>query len=260
MLAPAQLRRWAAAAGVLTVVLAGIPTLAACVPTKAEQAREVDDGSGFSPPGRSAPVFPPSGLVPVDLLVEGLVYDFTAAPADRNLWTPDDAQATCAARSIVDAVGAPRLSELGYRPGTDGNGLNQVALTSSERQVVAERFASCVDLADAVGTILMGDDQMTGAQADCIAESLRERELLLPFADAYAFGENVDPFAGDGQLAEALLTASGVCLGEDAFDWLDSDLPGETEGTVPGPTTTVPGTPDGLANRTGSAGRATSGG
>ncbi len=225
-----------------------------CVPTKAESAREVDDGSGFAPPGRTPPVFPSSGPVPVDLLVAGLVFDLTDAPADRNLWVPDEAQATCAARSIVDSIGAARLSELGYRPGTDGNGLNQIALTAAERRTVAERFAACVDLADAVGTILMGNDQMTGAQASCIAGQLRERDLLLAFADAWAFAENVDPFAGDGQLAEALLTGSQVCLGEDAFDWLDADLPGSSDGTVPGPTTTVPGTPDGLANRTGSAG------
>ncbi len=239
---------------VATLVALAAAGLVACVPTKAESAREVDDGSGFAPTGRAAPVFPSSGLVPVDLLVEGLVFDFTDAPPDRNLWVPDEAQATCAARSIVDAIGAPRLSELGYRPGTDGNGLNQVDLTSAERRTVAERFASCVDLADAVGTILMGDDQMSGAEASCITERLREGNLLLSFADAFAFAENVDPFAGDGALAEVLLTASQVCLGEDAFDWLDSELPGSGDGTVPGPTTTLPGTPDGLANRTGSAG------
>ena len=245
-----QVRRGAAALLVGLALLVGV----GCVPTKAESAREVDDGSGFVPAGRQPPVFPSSGPVPFDLLVAGLVFDLTDAPADRNLWVPDEAQATCAARSVVEAVGAGRLSELGYRPGTDGNGINRIALTSAERRTVAERFAACVDLADAVGTILMGNDQMTGAQAACIAEQLRDRDLLLVFADAWAFAENVDPFGGDGQLAEALLTGSQICLGDDAFDWLDADLPGSSEGTVPGPTTTVPGTPDGLANRTGSAG------
>ncbi|MFZ4433122.1 MAG: hypothetical protein ACOYOQ_08000 [Microthrixaceae bacterium] len=243
-------RRGAAGLLVALALVAG----SGCVPTRAESAREIDDGSGFAPSGRPAPVFPSSGPVPVELLVSGIVFDLTDAPADRNLWVPDEAQATCAARSIVDSIGSTRLSELGYRPGTDGNGLNQVALTAAERRTVAERFAACVDLSDAVGTILMGNDQMSGAQADCIAEQLRERDLLIVFADAWAFAENVDPFGGDGQLAEALLTASQACLGEDAFDWLDADLPGSSEGTVPGPTTTVPGTPDGLANRTGSAG------
>ncbi len=237
---------------VLVAVLCALTV--ACVPSDTEGATELDDGSGFAPPGRTAPVFPPTGLVPADLLVAGIVYDMTEAPVDRNVWVPDEPSATCAARGIVDGLGAARLSELGYRPGTDGNGLVQVALTTAERELVADRVAGCVDLRDAVGTLLMGDDQMSGDDAACIADGLEQRGLLARFASAFAFGENVDPLSGDGALADALLTSAQVCVGSDAFDWLDSELPGSDDGTAPAPTTTVPGTPDGLANRTGSAG------
>ncbi len=236
------------------VVAAMLLLAVACVPSDARDATELDDGSGFAPPGRTAPVFPPTGLVPPDLLVEGIVFDMTQAPLDRNVWVPDEPSATCAARGIVDGLGAARLSELGYRPGTEGNGLNQVALTSAERELVAERVAGCLDLRDAVGTLLMGNDQMSGADAACIADGIAQRGLLVRFAQAFAFGENVDPLAGDGALADALLASAQICVGADAFDWLDAELPGSSDDTVPGPTTTLPGTPDGLANRTGSAG------
>lgn len=224
------------------------------MPSNTRDATELADGSGFVPAGRTAPVFPASGLVSPELLVAGIVFDLTDAPVERNVWVPDEPSATCAAEGIVEGLGAERLSELGYRPGTEGNGLNEIALTTAERDVVAERLAGCLDLRDAIGTLLMGNDQMSGADAACIAESLQQRGVLARLAEAFAFAENLDPLAVDGAFGDALLTGASVCVGEGAFDWLDVDLPGSGDGTVPGPTTTLPGTPDGLANRTGSAG------
>jgi len=239
---------------VVALLIAPLVALTACVPTKADSASEVDDGSASASTERTPPVFPSSGVIPVNLLVDGLVFDLTDTPGDRNLWVPDEPQARCAATGIVDDLGAPRLSELGYRPGTQGASLNEVALSDVERGQVADRFASCVNLGDAVGSLLMGRDQMSGTQAACIADGLEQRNLLLPFAEAFAFRQPVDPFAGDGALATAMLDYSAICLGDDSFTWLDANLPGAANGTAPAPTTTVPGQSDGLANRTGSAG------
>ena len=239
---------------VVALMIALLMTVSSCVPSKADAASEVDDGSASASPERTPPVFPSAGVIPADLLVDGLVFDLTDAPADRNLWVPDETQARCAANGIVQDLGAARLSELGYRPGTQGASINEIALNDVERRAVADRFASCVDLGDAVGSLLMGRDQMSGKQAACIADGLEQRNLLLPFADAFAFRVPVDPFAGDGALATAMLDYSAICLGDDSFTWLDANLPGVVAGEAPAPTTTVPGQADGLANRTGSAG------
>lgn len=241
-------------APVIAALIALVMAATSCVPSKADSASEVDDGSASAATGRTPPVFPSAGVIPVNLLVDGLVFDLTDTPGDRNLWVPDETQARCAADGIVQDLGAPRLSELGYRPATQGASLNEIALSDAERRAVADRFASCVDLGDAVGSLLMGRDQMSGKQAACIADGLEQRNLLLPFADAFAFRRPVDPFAGDGALATAMLEYSAICLGDDSFTWLDASLPGVAGGGTPAPTTTVPGQADGLANRTGSAG------
>lgn len=215
---------------VVALVIVSWAGLTSCVPSRSDAASEVDDGSASAATERTPPAFPSAGVIPANLLVDGLVFDLTAAPSDRNLWVPDETQARCAADGIVQDLGAPRLSELGYRPGTDGASLTEIALSDPERRIVADRFASCVDLGDAVGSLLMGRDQMSGTQAACIADGLEQRNLLLPFADAFAFREPVDPFAGDGALATAMLDYSTICLGDDSFTWLDANLPGSAGG------------------------------
>jgi hypothetical protein len=238
----------------LVALLAGA-LLVGCMPQDKGAADEVGDGLTEAP--AAPPKFPDTGPVSAELLVEGLVYDFTSAPTDLNLWTPPADQARCAAQKIVQALGAPRLSELGYRPATSGASLNDIDLSVAERTSVAQQFSACVDLTEGIAGLLMGDGHMESSQALCITKGLASQGLLQPFVEAWAFGRETDPFEDDGALATALISYSKVCLPNDAFTWNDADLPGDddVQGTGVGSgttTSTVPGTPDGLSSRTGS--------
>ena len=236
----------------LCAVLVAVP-VAGCLPQERGEAREVPEGDEAP---AAPPSFPDSGPIPAETLVEALVYDFTAAPSDPNLWVPSLAEARCAAEGIVEGLGAPRLAELGYRPATSGASLNDVGLTTSERAVVTERVRACVDLTRAIGALLMGDGQLTGPQAACMAEGLAGRGLVDDVVVAWVVGRTFDPLAGDGALADGLLSYAEVCLPDNAFGWTDANLPEEdVTGTARAgaPTTTVPGQPDGLSSRTGSA-------
>jgi hypothetical protein len=237
--------------GALSAVLV---VAAGCLPQERGPAREVDLEDGAP---RRPPVFPDTGPVPRELLIEGLEYDFTASEADLDLWTPPADEAECAATRIVDTLGPPRLSELGYRPATSGASLNDIDLTDAERDIVASTFAACVDMRQAVASLFMGDGDMESREALCIADGLEQQDLLDPFARAWAFGRTVNPSANDGELAIALMDLVEVCLPDDAFDWPDRNLPGddEVQGTGLGSgttTTTLPGTEDGLQSRIGS--------
>ncbi|UDY36793.1 hypothetical protein [Dermatobacter hominis] len=235
----------ACALGALVVVATG------CLPQERGPAREVE-GADAAP--SQPPTFPDTGPVPRELLIEGLEYDFTASEADLDLWVPPADQAACAATRIVDTLGPPRLSELGYRPATSGASLNDIDLTDAERDIVASNFAGCVDMRDAVASLFMGDSDMQSKEAVCLADGLAKQDLLDPFARAWAFGQTVNPAADDGTLANALMALAAVCLPDDAFSWTDRNLPGddEVQGTGSGSgttTTTVAGSQDGLQSR-----------
>ncbi len=246
-------RRLRLATSVLALVVVGAAATA-CLPQERGEAREVDE-AGEAP--AEPPTFPATGPVPRSLLIDGLVYDFTANQASLDLWVPPADQARCAATRVVDTLGPPRLSELGYRPGTSGASLNDIDLTDAERELVAAQFTSCVDMREAIASLLMGDGHMEAREATCIADGLKAQGLVDPFARAWAFGRTVNPAADDGAMATALMSLAGVCLPDDAFSWYDTNLPGgdEVQGTGSGSgstTSTVPGTPDGLQSRIGS--------
>ena len=241
-------------ASLLVVLLASATS---CLPQDRGSAEEVQEEESAQP--AAPPQFPETGPVPADLLVQGLLYDFTSVPTDLNLWVPPTKQARCAAEKIVGTLGASRLSELGYRPATSGASLNDIDMTTGERDSVALLFQSCVDMTQGVAALLMGDSHMSSTEALCMSEGLASKNLLAPFVEAWAFGREVDPFSDDATLAGALLDYTSVCLPDDAFTWNDTDLPGDDElqGTgISGASTTstVPGTPDGLSSRTGSNG------
>jgi hypothetical protein len=225
----------------------------ACVPQDKGAAREVADARSADPVP-TPPKFPDTGPVPPELLVKGLLYDFTSVPNDLNLWVPPTDQATCAAQKIVSTLGAARLSELGYRPATSGASLNDIDLTAGERDSVAQLFQSCVDMTEGIAALLMGNGHMSSSAALCISKGLASKQLLAPFVEAWAFGRAVDPFKDDAALTEAILSYSAVCLNNGAFTWNDANLPGDDQvqgsGSSAAPTTsTVPGTPDGLSSR-----------
>jgi hypothetical protein len=187
---------------------------------------EVDDGSESGRAVVVAPVFPDGGVVPVDLLVEGLVFDLTNRPARLDNWAAPTDQAECAAEAIVDALGAERLSASGYRPGVVGASLNDIDLSAAERELVADAVQECVDMVEAVAAMFYGDGRIRPSIASCLAEGLGERNQLRPFVTAVVFGAAVDPFANDSALATALLDQSVVCVPDTAFNWSDLDLPG----------------------------------
>lgn len=229
-------------------------SLTSCMPQKRGPVSEVDDRT--EGPARP-PAFPASGPVSRDLLIDGIVYDLTSSEADLDLWVPPVEQAQCAATQIVDTLTPPRLSELGYRPATTGASLNDIDLTDAERSTVAMLFAGCVDMREAVASLLMGNSHMEAREATCMANGLRDQDLLAPFATAWAFGRTVSPASDDGVLATAMLSLAKVCLPGDAFDWYDRKLPGDDEvigsGQGSGTTsTTVTGQEDGLTSRIGS--------
>ncbi len=206
----------------LAVALMG---LAACIPQNKGDVGEVDDEDA---PGSAAPVFPETGRVPDELLVEGLVWDFTNAPADLNLWVPSDAEARCAAEKVVANLG-DRVSDLGYLPDTSGASLNDIALTQAERQNVTSLFESCVDRSQAMASLLLGQRSMTVEDAACMADGLVEAGVMTELIEAWAFGEQVDPYRDDGAVASALVSYANICLGDSAFFWLGVDLPGDED-------------------------------
>lgn len=219
---------------------------------------EVDDGTDSARSEPVAPEFPQDGVVPADLLVEGLAFDLSNRPVDLRYWAAPTDQAECAARRIVEVLGAQRLSEVGYRAGVQGASLSDIELTEDERIQVADAVQDCVDVVDAVAAMFYGDGRIPATVADCLATGLGEKDQLRPFVVAVVFGTAVDPFASESVLATALLDQSVVCVPEAAFDWPDLELPPgdvvldeNSPGGVPGspfpddqpaPSTTVPTT------------------
>jgi hypothetical protein len=245
--------------------LAVVLVASGCVPEERGPRAEVDDGSDSARPDRAAPEFPAQGEVPAELLVEGLVYDFTTRPRDQDYWSPPTPEAQCAAQGIVEGIGATRLSTLGYRVATPGASLNDIGLTDDERVVVVDRFMGCVNMVEGVASVLFGDGRIRADAATCVAEGLSERDMLRPFVEAWAFGRAVDPFASDAVFASTLLSAANVCIADADLNWsdlrlpdgdplIDSDLPGGASGSAhvddrkssttstaaPSPSTTAP--------------------
>jgi hypothetical protein len=199
--------------------------LAACIPQNKGEASEVDDENA---PVSDAPVFPETGRVPDELLVEGLVWDFTNAPADLSLWVPSDEEARCAAEKIVAGLG-DRISDLGYLPDKSGASLNDIALTQAERQSVTSLFESCIDKGQAMSALLLGQSAMSAEDAECMSDGLVNAGVLTEMIESWAFGEQIDPFRDDGAVASALVSYANICLGESAFLWYGVDLPGDEE-------------------------------
>lgn len=208
------------------VLVAAMAVAGACLPQDRGEADEVPDGADAYQ-GQGPPQFPETGPVSAELLVEGLVYDFTSAPNSLDLWVPPVSQARCAAENIVATLTPARLSELGYRPATSGASLNDIDLTSAERDSVSLLFQQCVDMTQAVASLLAGNGRMSTKAALCMARGLEDKGLTGVFADAWAFGREVDPF--DDDLADTLLQYAAVCLPGNVFNYPGVDLPGDDE-------------------------------
>ena len=207
---------WLLASLLVFVVLSG------CVPKDLSNHTEV---GGAEEVVTEPPVFPETGRVPDELLVEGLVYDLSTNEVDPGLWTPTGAEARCAAEAIV-AVNGEKLSDLGYQPGVEGAGINDIALTSAERDGVVQLFLGCVDAEQMLGSLFLGDDQMRPSEAACMARGLADSALPGAIVTSWVYGVGLDPIGEDGKLAAELMAHANVCLPEDVFLWNGLQLPG----------------------------------
>jgi len=197
--------------------------LVACVPTETTGVAEVDDGGDAGAPDRPAPTFP-DGDVPAGLVVDGLAHDLTTKPRDQDYWAPKAAEARCAAEQIVDVLGSDRIVQLGYRPGTPGASINDLALEDPEREAVVDAVAGCVDLVQAVGSILYGAGRIPASAASCVARGMGEAGAR-PILEAWVSGRAVDPFEEGSPFASLLLGNAQVCIADTALDWPDVRFP-----------------------------------
>lgn len=205
---------------VAAVVAVGV---GACVPTEHGEVSEFDlDEDATS---LTAPEFP-DGAVPDDLMVTGLVYELSSRPADLSFWSPSPAEARCVAEEMLGIVGSDRLTSLGFRPGTDGGSLADLAFEEPERSSIGTAFAGCVDLSEAVATLFFGGGRISASAARCAADTLDQTGQLAPFASGWVLGSPIDPFGGDTPLARSMIDAATICIADDAFDWPDVELPG----------------------------------
>lgn len=207
-------------------LLAGAVLLAVsgsgCVPKNLRDPIEV---GGAQDVVTEPPVFPETGQVPPELLVEGLLYDFSTNEVDMDLWTPKPSEARCAAESIVDAFAVP-LSDLGYEPGVDGAGINDIALTAQQRSSIADLFLSCIDIEQMLGALFMGSDHMAPSEAACMGRGLAATGFARALVGSWMAGKGFDPIGEDADNANLLLQYANVCLPSTAFLWNGLQLPG----------------------------------
>ncbi|MGB6058465.1 MAG: hypothetical protein WBF71_09385 [Microthrixaceae bacterium] len=214
---------------VATFVVAGLVT--SCVPRRTSDTSTVKGATHLIEGAAKPPVFPTTN-VPKALLIDGLIYDFAVAPLDPDYWSPSKKEAKCAATAIVDRIGAQRISDLGYRVDTPGASLNDVALTTEERDAVVEEFSRCVDMQEALAALLFGDGRIRTRAATCLSQVISTKGLLPQFVKAWIFGEAVNPFASDAALASALSTGSQVCINANDLNWPDLSVPGSDQGLI----------------------------
>lgn len=218
-------QRVAPGALLAALVVLAVALAPACVPKKVSDPVEV---GGAREVVSQPPVFPETGEVPPELLVEGLVYDFSTNEVDLDLWVPSDDEARCAAESIVEGY-AGQLSDLGYEPGRSGAGINDIALTADERAGIAELFTACVDAEQMLGSLFMGASHMTPREASCMAKGLATTAMPLGVVSAWMAGDGFDPIGEDGALAVLMLDYTDVCLSPYSFFWTGVDLPGDED-------------------------------
>jgi len=212
----------------LTVAVVGLAVAAlvvsACSFRSSGEPVEVGDAVAAA---AGPPQYPETGEVPPELLVEGLVYDFTTADADLDLWVPPTSEARCAAEKIVQNHGK-RLSDLGYEPGRTGAGINDISLRAEERESISTLFRSCINTVEAIASLFMGGGHMSAEESLCMARGL-DADMAAPLVDSWLLGAALNPLEDDAVLADRILAYTEVCLPSTAFTWLGLELPGDEE-------------------------------
>ncbi len=207
----------------IPAVVTALVCSVSCVPKDVRDPTEVGRARDVV---RKPPVFPETGQVPPELLIKGLIYDFSTTEVDLNLWVPSASEAQCAAEAIVDKF-AERLSDLGYEPGVDGAGINDIALTGNERTEIAGLFEGCVDTEQMLAALFMGSGNMLPSEAVCMAQGLDGTAMPAAMLKGWMFGTGFDPVGDDAELNMSMLDYTKVCLPDDVFTWNGLDLPGD---------------------------------
>lgn len=134
-------------------------------------------------------------------MVDEIVADLTGDPDSPFA---DEDEAKCAASSIVDGIGADRLTEL-KAASTATGGLDTLDLTAEEIDTVVGTFGDCADMVAFMTTQLA--TQFGDEAATCMMDELGQD--FVEEAMAGALG-GVDPTA-DSAFLENMITATSTC-------------------------------------------------
>lgn len=200
-----------------------------CVPRERGATTEIRRRSDTR--GDKAPVLPESN--PSEKMVIAAVrFDLTNRPDSQDYWTPTSNEAECVAKKTVTSVGAERLSQLGYQPGTPGAGIPDIALTTDERTKVLGAFTECVKTKEAAASLLFGSGRISAASSLCLAKILDRAGLVPQLFESWVFAKPIDPFANGGLLAETLSAGAQVCMDPNDLNWPTLHSPTEDKGLI----------------------------
>jgi hypothetical protein len=114
---------------------------------------------------------------------------FAQGGEQANSLVFDDDAAACAARHVVDGLGADRLRELGLDvPSRRGPKLTEPPLTAAEGDAVFDAFTACLDLTAQLASAFGRDAGLPSEQAACVADrylrsGVLQESLLAPSFD-----------------------------------------------------------------------------
>lgn len=198
----------------------------ACVPRTRGDSMTID--AREDPRGVEPPVLPQGEVTP-GVMADAIRFDLTNRPDDQDYWTLSDDEAECAADGIIAAIGADRLTELGYQPGVAGSGLPQIALTTAEREDVTAKLVDCVDLEEMAAALLFGAGRISPGSATCMARILAKAGVPAAWLESWVTGADMDPLADDAALSRTMSSAAEVCLDPNDLNWPTLRSPVEDE-------------------------------
>lgn len=197
-----------------------------CVPRKQANTAEVGPktaATSSKPPKLSANPSP-------DQVESALRFDLSGRPDDQDYWAPSPDEARCAAKKIVTDIGAERLAQLGYQPGTPGAGLVNIALSDEERAKALGSIESCVNMKEAVTAMFFGRGRISTTAASCMAEVLDKAGIIPVLFASWMDSKPIDALANDAKVADTLSAGAQVCLNPNDLNWptLRSPVDGQT--------------------------------
>jgi hypothetical protein len=127
--------------------------------------------------------------------------------ADPNALTFADTEGDCAARASVEALGVPRLQELGMNVETGiAPSRTEPPLTKTEADELYAIYGRCADLKAKVADFLSAGGELAPGAAACVAERYEAAGLLR----RSLFGADFDPALND-EIDQTLATATAAC-------------------------------------------------